>query len=212
MPARLFGDLQGKRALDLCAAPGGKTAQLCRAGGEVRAVEIDGNRARRLRANLERLGMDARVVVGDAFKLTDEEIGGPFPRVLLDAPCSSTGTIRRHPDVAWTKTPEDVAKLADLQARLLRRAASLTAPGGTLVFANCSLLPEEGEEVVEAFLRERGDFRLDPIDWRELGADEAALAPMIADGALRVTPDMLPHEHARLAGLDGFYAARLRRD
>ena len=223
LPARLLGDVSGRDVLDLCAAPGGKTAQLACGGGRVRAVEINANRARRLAGNLERLGLEAEISRVDLLKpagpAADPSVDpdktpdglAPAPLVLLDAPCSSTGTIRRHPDVAWTKTPDDVVKLAALQARLLARAAELTEPGGRLVFANCSLLPEEGEAVTAAFLAARDDFALDPVDWRELGADEATLAPMIAQGALRVTPDMLPHENPSLAGLDGFYAARFRR-
>ena len=216
LPAKLFGDLVGKRALDLCAAPGGKTAQLVAAGAEVTAVEINANRSRRLASNLERLGMSARIVTGDAFKLTGEELDADagFDAVLLDAPCSSTGTIRRHPDVAWTKTPEDIAKLADLQARLLERAAALVCRDGVLVFSNCSLLPEEGEQVSEAFLASHPNFRLVPIDPHEIGGDVAG--PMIvADGplagTLRTTPAMLPHDEPRLSGMDGFHAARFVR-
>ena len=220
MPARLTGAAPGKRVLDLCAAPGGKTAQLAAMGAEVTAVEINANRARRLAANLERLGLEARVVVGDAFKL-DRELGAPFDAVLVDAPCSSTGTIRRHPDVAWTKTPEDVAKLADLQGRLLARASKWVVPGGVLVFANCSLLPEEGEAVADAFLASHAEFRVDPIDEGELGRGEAAsgdevlLAPLVSEGRLRATPDLWPAAtlglHGNAGGMDGFFAARFRR-
>ena len=214
LPVRLFGDLRGKRALDLCAAPGGKAAQLAAAGAEVTAVEINANRARRLATNLERLSLHARIVTGNALKIStvDVEAGEGFDAVLLDAPCSSTGTIRRHPDVAWTKTPDDVAKLADLQGRLLARAAEFVRPGGTLVFANCSLLPEEGEAVSAAFLDQHDGFRLNPVRWNELGNDENALAPMVTErGTLRTTPDMLSAAEPRLAGLDGFHAARFIR-
>ena len=215
LPARLFGDIAGKRVLDLCAAPGGKTAQLvAKVGGmgaEVTAVEINPNRARRLAENLARLNLTARIVEGDALTLDPDDVGAPFDAVLLDAPCSSTGTIRRHPDVAFTKVPDDVAKLADLQSRLLAHAATLVAPGGRLVFANCSILPQEGEAVTRAFLAAQPDFRLDPIDPAELG-DRAATAPMVSsEGWLRTTPDMLPHEEPRMAGLDGFHAARFVR-
>ena len=212
MPARLMGDIAGRRVLDLCAAPGGKTAQLAAMGADVTAVEINANRARRLGENLARLHLTARIVEGDALKLGADDLGGPFDAVLLDAPCSSTGTMRRHPDVAWTKTPDDVAKLAGLQSRLLARAADLVASGGRLVFANCSILPAEGEAVSRAFLDARPDFRLDPIDPAKLG-DPAATSPMVApEGWLRTTPDMLPHEEPRLAGLDGFHAARFIRE
>ena len=213
LPAQLLSGsgVAPERVLDLCAAPGGKTAQLAAMGAEVTAVEINPNRARRLGENLARLNLTARIVEGDASNLTADDLGAPFDAVLLDAPCSSTGTIRRHPDVAWTKTGEDVAKLADLQSRLLARAAELVAPGGRLVFANCSILPAEGEAVSRAFLAARPDFQLDPIDPAELG-DPAATSPMVApEGWLRTTPDMLPHEEPRLAGLDGFHAARFVR-
>ena len=218
LPVKLFGDLTGKRALDLCAAPGGKSAQLATAGASVTAVEINANRSRRLVANLRRLGIEARIVVGDALKLERDALdaGEGFDAVLLDAPCSSTGTIRRHPDVAWTKTPDDVAKLANVQSRLLARAAEFVRPGGTLVFSNCSLLPEEGEEVTSAFLRANQDFSLAPIEWSELGDDREAVAPMIVAtgpvaGTLRTTPDMLRADEPRMSGLDGFHAARFVR-
>ena len=216
LPARLLGDVTGTRTLDLCAAPGGKTAQLCAAGGQVTAVELNANRARRLEANLARLSLDARIVIGDATKLSLDELGGEaFDAVLLDAPCSSTGTIRRHPDVAWTKTPEDVARLAALQARLLSAAAELVAPGGRLVFANCSLLPEEGEALTGAFAATHPEFVLEPVAAGELG-DDAALREMIvrdgaAAGTLRTTPDMLRMGEPAASGLDGFHAARFRR-
>ena len=211
LPARLLGARAGTRALDLCAAPGGKTAQLAATGARVTAVELNANRARRLRGNLDRLGLDATIVEGDLLKLDAEAVDGPHEAVLLDAPCSSTGTIRRHPDVAWTKTPEDVATLAALQSRLLEAAARHVAPGGRLVFANCSLLPVEGEAVADAFLAAHPDFVPEPVDWRELGTDEAALAPLVAEGRLRATPEMLPARSPRMAGLDGFFAARFRR-
>ena len=213
LPVKLFGDLQGVRALDLCAAPGGKTAQMAARGAYVTAVEINANRVRRLRGNLERLELSASIVTADALELTLDDVGGePFDAVLVDAPCSSTGTIRRHPDVAWTKTPEDVARLAALQARLLTRAADFVAPGGCLVFANCSLLPEEGERLTEAFPLLRSDFRLDPIDPKELGEGEAVRAFVRSNGTLRTTPAMLPGPEPRLEGLDGFHAARFRKD
>ena len=209
LPARLLGDVAGKRVLDLCAAPGGKTAQLAHAGARVTAVERNANRARRLRSNLERLALHADVVEADALVF---EADAPFDAVLLDAPCSSTGTIRRHPDVAWTKTEGDVAALADLQSRLLAAAARHVGSGGRLVFANCSILPEEGEDVTRAFLAAHPAFHRDPVDPRELG-DSGVTAPMVAPGGwLRTTPDMLPAPEPRLAGLDGFHAARFVRE
>src|SRR5262249_29539151 len=138
LPARLLGNLAGKHVADLCAAPGGKTAQLVLAGGAVTAVDASASRLKRLRENLARLQLDATVVEADVLKYEPE---GLFDAVLLDAPCSSTGTVRRHPDVPWTKSPEDIAKLAGLQARLLKAASMLVRPGGRLVLSNCSLDP-----------------------------------------------------------------------
>ncbi len=132
----------------------------------------------------------------------------PFDAVLLDAPCSSTGTIRRHPDVAWTKTAEEVEKLAGVQARMLRQAASLVAPGGLLVFSNCSLDPVEGEDVARAFLAEHKEFELEPVRPDEVPGLEAAIT---GEGFLRTTPAMLARETPDASGLDGFFAARLRR-
>ncbi len=141
IPAKLFGDLKGKKVADLCAAPGGKTAQLIAAGAEVIAVEQSANRLARLKENLGRLGYEAEFVGGDLFDFKPAE---PLDGVLLDAPCSSTGTTRRHPDVLWTKGPEDVAKLAALQEKMLRHAITLVKPGGIIVFSNCSLDSLEG--------------------------------------------------------------------
>ena len=211
LPARLVGARPGLRVLDLCAAPGGKAAQLAATGAAVTAVEKSASRLRRLRSNLERLDLAAELVEADALALEPDAVGGPHDAVLLDAPCSSTGTIRRHPDVAWTKTADDVATLAALQSRLLEAAARHVAPGGRLVFANCSLLPVEGEAVADSFLAARPDFAADPVDWRELGDDEAALSPMVQGGRLRATPEMLPAPTPRMSGMDGFFAARFVR-
>ncbi|MBB3611541.1 RsmB/NOP family class I SAM-dependent RNA methyltransferase [Rhizobium sp. BK602] len=204
IPAKLFGSLAGKRVVDLCAAPGGKTAQLILAGGKVTALDQSANRLKRLAANLARLGLEAEAVVADMAKFQPDEL---FDAALLDAPCSSTGTTRRHPDVLWTKGPEDIAKLAGLQERLLRHALTLVKPGGIVVFSNCSLDPEEGEDLVARILSgtdiaERVAIR--PQDWPGL---EAAISPL---GAFRTTPDMLPLS-GFASGLDGFYAVVLRR-
>ena len=205
IPARLFGELSGRRVADLCAAPGGKTAQLALAGAAVTAVEANANRARRLAANLARLRLDAEIVVSDLFALKPAE---PFDAVLLDAPCSSTGTVRRHPDVPWTKGLEDVAKLADLQRRMLEAAIPLVRPGGRIVFSNCSLDPEEGEALVASLLAERTDVAPDPLRPGEfLFADPF----LTGDGAIRTTPAGLPHQDPGMSGLDGFFAVRLRK-
>lgn len=205
LPARMLDDVAGLRVADLCAAPGGKTAQLAVAGAKVTAVEASANRLKRLSANLARLGLDADVVEAD---LTAYAPATPFDAVLLDAPCSSTGTVRRHPDIPWTKSPEDIAKLATVQARLLSHAAGMVAPGGLLVFSNCSLDPAEGEDMIAAFLQDRPDFARDPVRPGEIpGADLF----VNADGALRTTPSGLPDEDPSRAGLDGFFAVRLRK-
>jgi 16S rRNA (cytosine967-C5)-methyltransferase len=205
LPARLMGDVSGLRVADLCAAPGGKTAQLIHAGALVTAVEKSPSRARRLEENLERLGLEARIAIADLFDFEPEEA---FDAILLDAPCSSTGTIRRHPDVAWTKTPQDIGKLADLQYRMLVRATELVRPGGRIVFSNCSLDPAEGEELARRLPGENGQVVPDPI-----GADEMpGIAEFVThDGFLRTTPDGLPNARPELSGLDGFFAARFRR-
>jgi 16S rRNA (cytosine967-C5)-methyltransferase len=205
LPARMLGDVDGRRVADLCAAPGGKTAQLAAAGAKVTAVEASANRLRRLTSNLGRLGLDAEIVEADLTKFTP---AAPFDAVLLDAPCSSTGTVRRHPDVPWTKSPEDIAKLASVQARLLSHAADMVAPGGMLVFSNCSLDPAEGEDMVAAFLKQRPDFLRDPVLPGEIpGAD----AFINAAGEIRTTPAGFPAEDPSHAGLDGFFAARFRK-
>jgi 16S rRNA (cytosine967-C5)-methyltransferase len=203
LPVRLLAPRVGERVLDLCAAPGGKTAQIAAAGAQVTALDKSAERLRRLTENLERLHLSAEVIVADAMSFS----GGPFDAILLDAPCTSTGTIRRHPDVAWTKRPGDVETLAALQTRMLDRAAGLLAPGGRLVYCSCSLEPEEGEAHVPALLRRNPDLRLAPI------TDEDPIPPELVtpDGNLRTLPHMWPNDEPRLAGLDGFFAARFER-
>ena len=198
LPARVLRPTSGERVLDLCAAPGGKTAQLLVAGAIVTSVERDATRARRLRANLQRLGLEAEVVVAD---LLDFAPGEPFEAVLLDAPCTATGTVRRHPDIMWTKSAADIATMAALQQLLLAKAAAFVAPGGRLVYAVCSLEPEEGPEVVERFLEAHPDFARAPIQ-----EAETEFAPT-AEGDLRTHPAMLPEA----GGMDGFFIARLTR-
>ena len=205
LPARLLGDVEGSHVADLCAAPGGKTAQLALAGARVTAVEASGSRAKRLAANLARLGQEAELVVADALTYRPDSL---FDAVLLDAPCSSSGTVRRHPDVPWTKTLEEVGRLADLQRRLLVAAAGMLRPGGRLVFANCSLFPEEGEAVVADFLAAQPGFVTDPVEPGEVDGVDASI---IRDGMLRTTPARWPAGDGALGGADGFFAARMRR-
>src|SRR6202163_4710108 len=206
LPARLFGDVAGKTIVDLCAAPGGKTAQLALAGARVTAVDRSPNRMARLRDNFTRLGLEAETVVTDAVDWPGGTKGGGFGGILIDATCTSTGTIRRHPDVAWLRQEADIAALVALQKRLLQKAVTLLRPGGTLVYCTCSLEPEEGEQAVAALLATEPSVRRAPVDASEV----AGLSEIItAEGDLRTLPCHLPHDDPRLGGLDGFYAARL---
>ena len=202
LPARLLGDVRGKTVADLCAAPGGKTAQLAHAGANVTAVDRSGARLARLRQNLVRLKLDATIAEADAALWQ----GGPFDAVLVDAPCSSTGTIRRHPDIPWLKSETDLAKLGALQTRLLDHAATLVKPGGTLVYCTCSLEREEGEDQVNALLARNPGLRRDPIRAEEAWGNAEFLT---AEGDLRTLPCHWPDENERMAGLDGFYASRI---
>jgi 16S rRNA (cytosine967-C5)-methyltransferase len=204
LPARLLAAQPGERVADLCAAPGGKTAQLCAAGASVVSVDRSAERLKRLAANLDRLGFVAETAVADAASFE----APPFDAVLLDAPCSATGTIRRHPDVAWTKRASDIASLAQAQARLLDRATRLVRPGGRLVYCVCSLEPEEGEEQIEYVMRRRPELRRSPIAPEMIGGLAGCITPR---GDLRTLPSDLVDANPRLSGLDGFYAALLTR-
>ncbi len=206
LPARLLigampGGIRGRRVLDLCAAPGGKAAQLAAAGGQVTALDISPTRIERLRANLDRLRLGAQTVVADARGYRPTESS---PAVLLDAPCSSTGTIRRHPDVARLKAPEDVTRMSALQDQLLAAASAALAPGGVLVYAVCSLQPEECKARVEALLSAVKGVRRLPVAAQEIAGHDEVLSPA---GDVRTLPCSL----AEWGGVDGFYIARLRR-
>jgi 16S rRNA (cytosine967-C5)-methyltransferase len=201
LPARLLQAKPGERIADLCAAPGGKTAQLAAAGADVLAVDRSAKRLQRLEENLARLHLKAETRALDAEKLE----APPFDAILLDAPCSATGTIRRHPDVAWTKSEEDIRKLSGLQARLLDKAASLLKPGGRLVYCTCSLEAEEGELQAESFLARHPEFTRKPVTPDEIGGLVEFITPQ---GDLRTLPSQLTlAEHDR-SGLDGFFVAR----
>lgn len=200
LPARLLGDVAGKTVIDLCAAPGGKTAQLAAAGAEVIAVDLSETRMARLEENLERLKLSARTVVADAGEWRPD---APVDAVLLDAPCSATGTIRRHPDAAWSRAPADVRALTPIQNDLLEAAAEMIRPGGLLVYACCSLQPEEGPVQTGRFLKRRSDFERAPITPGEIqGLPDEAIDNL---GDLRTLPSMWPE----IGGMDGFFASRM---
>lgn len=203
MPATLFGDVKGKTVVDLCAAPGGKTAQLAAAGAQVIAVDRSAQRMAVLHKNLERLGLTDRVetVISDSTIWRPKE---PAQFVLLDAPCTATGTIRRHPDILHFKEASDQLRLIDVQARLLRNAADIVAPGGVLIYCTCSLQKDEGERQVIAFLSDRTDFSVQPINSGELGGAKDIIDDQ---GFARI----LPFHWAARGGIDGFFIARLVR-
>ena len=202
LPARLFGDVAGKPVIDLCAAPGGKTLQLAAAGAIVTAVDRSAPRMRRVEENLARMKLTSICVTADA---TEWRPPAPVDYLLLDAPCSATGTIRRHPDIAWRKTQSQIDGLVALQDRLLSAAIDMLAPGGTLIFCTCSLQPEEGPERIEAFLAKGAPFTRAPIRAEEVGGMAELITPL---GELRT----LPFHLAELGGMDGFYAARLQKN
>jgi 16S rRNA (cytosine967-C5)-methyltransferase len=203
IPARLLHVKSGETACDLCAAPGGKTLQLAAAGAAVVAVDRSPARLKRLAENLARTKLTAETVAADAEAWEDPR---SFDAVLLDAPCSATGTFRRNPETLWSTRPSDIAKLADVQHRLLDAAAARVKPGGRLVYCVCSLEREEGESQAIAFLRRHPEFELSPLEPGEGGAPEAALTD---DGWLRILPCHWPER----GGLDGFFAVRfVRRD
>ena len=208
LPARLFGDLRGRSVADLCAAPGGKTAQLASCGALVTAIDRSAPRMARLRENLSRTSLDATTAVATAEDWKPDPPTATFDAVLIDAPCTSTGTIRRHPDIPWRKASGDIALLTAVQRRLLDRAIELTKSGGTIVYCTCSLEPEEGENIVAAMVERDQRVRRKPItaaDFPELEEFVTAL------GELRTLPCHWPNEDSRMSGLDGFFAARLER-
>ena len=207
LPARCLGDISGRTVADLCAAPGGKSAALAAAGAKVTAVDISPERLTRLTENMTRLGFAGTVdtVAADILAWSTDKT---FDAVLLDAPCTSTGTIRRHPDLLHLKRQGDITRLATLQGKLLAKAATLVKPGGKLVYCTCSIEPEEGAAVVDAFLQQSSAFRRVGIAAAEISAEPAWITP---SGDLRTLPCHLPLEPPERGGMDGFFAARLVR-
>ncbi len=198
-PALLLGDVKGQKIIDLAAAPGGKTLQLAAGGAEVTALDQSRERLERLFENLERMKLSADTDVADArYYRAKQQVDA----VLLDTPCSATGTARRHPDVVWSKTPEAVAGLTQMQDALLKNAAGMVKPGGKLVYACCSLQPEEGPKRIEAFLRRHKDWSRQPVGRNEIPGTAEFVTP---EGDMRT----LPCNWAENGGIDGFYIARL---
>lgn len=201
LPAQLLGDVNDKPVLDLCAAPGGKTMQLAAKGAKVTALDMSRNRLDRVAENLERIGLQAELIKADALKFKSEK---QWPAVLLDAPCSATGTMRRHPELVHQRKAEDIEHFAKLQARMLHKSAELVAPSGLLVFCTCSLQPQEGPELIGEFLTRNPDFSIIPIEQGELEGMDDFIQP---DGSMRTRPD----QWTELGGLDGFFAIRFRK-
>lgn len=198
LPARLLGDVAGRRVADLCAAPGGKTVQLALAGARVTAVDRSARRLERVRENLTRMKCEAELIAADAAAWRPAE---PPEAILLDAPCSATGTLRRHPDVAYLKSAADVQRLSEVQDRLLDHAIELLPPGGLLVYCVCSLESQEGPQRISHLLEREAPVEVIPVTAAEVPAE------MVRDGFLRT----LPSHWADRGGMDGFFAARLRR-
>jgi 16S rRNA (cytosine967-C5)-methyltransferase len=205
IPVRMLGDVAGKDVADLCAAPGGKSAQLAALGANVTAIDKSPGRLNRLKENLKRLNLNAETIVADAATFAP---GCQFDAILVDAPCTATGTIRRHPDILILKRDEDVAALAALQMRVLESAAEALKPGGVLVYCTCSLEPEEGHLQVAKFLAAHPAFKRVPVNASAIGADPSWLTP---DGELRTLPSHASDLPEGMRGLDGFYAAKLTR-
>ncbi|RBW54793.1 RsmB/NOP family class I SAM-dependent RNA methyltransferase [Ruegeria sp. A3M17] len=199
IPVRILAPKSGEKILDLCAAPGGKTLQLAAAGADVTALDVSETRLARVHENLKRTGLKATVVAGDAL-----EHQGQYDAILLDAPCSATGTIRRHPDLPFAKDGSEFGELIELQARTLAHAWSLLKPGGRLVYCTCSLLPDEGEVQVEEALDQHPDMS---VDWAALNIAGIESEWITEEGGLRLRPDYW----ADLGGMDGFYIARLNK-
>lgn len=201
LPAKLLGNVAGERVLDLCAAPGGKTAQLAAAGAKVTALDRSPRRVDRLNANLGRLQLSAQTLVADAIQWRPPE---PVRFILLDAPCTATGAIRRHPDVPHLKSQDDVIRLGGVQERLLAAAVQMLAPGGIVVYCTCSLEPQEGKQQVERLLANGAPVRRVPLEASEIGGLKECIS---AEGDLRTLPCHLSERD----GIDGFFAARLMR-
>ncbi len=201
--AQLFDSLDGKRVVDMCAAPGGKTLQLAAMGARVIALDRSAQRLKRLEENVKRLGFQDKV----SIEIADAQVWqpkGPIDYILLDAPCSATGTIRRHPDIPHLKTPHDIANLVAIQKKLLTHAAGLLPPGGVIIYCTCSLQKDEGEHQIAQFLAENPDFKRLAVTPDEIGGYAELINP---EGDLRIFPTHL----SSLGGMDGFFISRLQK-
>ena len=213
LAAHVFGDIRAKRLLEFCAAPGGKTAQLAQQGAQVRAVEISAARAERLQENMKRLAIEFELIIADARDYLSQT---PYDFILVDAPCSGTGTCRHHPDLIWRRRPEQIARLVEVQQALLRSAYRNLAAGGTLIYAVCSLEAEEGIDIINHFLKNYRDMKRNPIAAGEIGWMDHILTPL---GDIRSLPFHAPTMSGKKdtclkpaeGGMDGFYIARLIR-
>ncbi len=202
--APLLGNVEGLKVADLCAAPGGKTAQLAHSGAHVTAVDISAKRLDRLKENLLRLNLKAETVETDILKWQPKE---QFDAILLDAPCSATGTIRRHPDIPYLKSQEDIIELAEIQKKALENALSILKPGGLLVYCTCSLEPEEGLYQIAGLSSSGAQIRIEPIRVSEVHG----YSQWLIEGCLRCLPFQLPAEQVEYSGMDGFFAARIKK-
>ena len=207
IPARLFGDIKGRTILDMCAAPGGKTAQLVDFGANVIALDRSPKRMKKMEQNLKRLQYTdkVKIIISDGAHWKPAEADKIFSHILLDAPCSATGTIRRHPDVLHLKQPQDMERLTHIQSAILQNAFDILSPGGMIVYCTCSLQKAEGEHQISQFLANNPDASRIPITKEELGGYEE---PITSEGDLRI----LPFHNAALGGMDGFYIARITKN
>ncbi|MEM7619835.1 MAG: RsmB/NOP family class I SAM-dependent RNA methyltransferase [Pseudomonadota bacterium] len=203
LPVILLGDVKDQEVADLCAAPGGKTAQLCALGAKVTAVEASKKRIKRLKQNMSRLRFHPNIAHANVLEWQPKQ---KFDAVLLDAPCSATGTIRRHPDIPYLKSEQDIQELCALQKNLLKAALDFLKPGGTLVYCTCSLEPEEGLHLIQEVLKSGPNLILNPITAEK---DLYGYENWIEQGSLRTFPFSFQHDDERFSGMDGFFAARL---
>lgn len=208
LPVKCLSNLNGKKVLDMCAAPGGKTAQLCALGANVTALDVSDQRLQKLRENMNRLGFNPKVICQDALVYMDAFKEEPYDVILLDAPCSATGTLRRHPELVHIKREKDVEKQAQLQSMFLDKISPLIKKGGILLYCTCSIAKKEGENQINAFLAKHKEFRVLPISSEELCGDDALKELVTEEGFIRT----LPFYMEKSGGMDAFFVARLKKE